>query len=95
MALKARTNRQGRSSVSGVKSLLWLLSAVSEVKTVEQQKKKEKIRLGNSAGHSVLQLYLMKKKCCIDHTVGNSSKHPVKLKGQGAPCAGLIEGFLF
>lgn len=83
--------------MSGVKSLLWLLSAVSEVKTVEEQKrkKKEKIRLGNSAGHSVLQLYLMKKKCCIDHTVGNSSKHPLKLKGQGAPCAVLIEGFLF
>lgn len=39
VALKARTNRRGRSSVSGVKSLLWLLSAVSEVKTVEQQKK--------------------------------------------------------
>lgn len=45
VALKARTNRQGRSSVSGVKSLLWLLSAVSEVKTVEQQKKKKKFVL--------------------------------------------------
>lgn len=80
--------------MSGVKSLLWLLSAVSEVKTVEQQKKNLKKFVLATVQDSITAVF-NEKKCCIDHTVGNSSKHPVKLKGQGAPCAGLIEGFLF
>ena len=57
----------------GVKSLLWLLSAVNEVKTtrreqnseekIQREKKKrkeEKKILGRDAGLSVLQLYLIK-----------------------------------
>lgn len=49
------------------KSLLWLLSAVNEVKTTRtvertyrEREKKEKRILGRDAGHTVLQLYLIK-----------------------------------
>ncbi len=56
----------------GVKSLLWLLSAVNEVKTTRREqnseekiterekRKEEKKFLGRDAGHTVLQLYLIK-----------------------------------
>lgn len=59
----------------GVKSLLWLLSAVNEVKTTRrEQNSEEKIQwggekkrrrknkkiLGRVAGHTVLQLYSIK-----------------------------------
>lgn len=56
----------------GVKSLLWLLSAINEVKTsrreqnseekIQREKKKERRKkiLGRDAGHTVLQLYLIK-----------------------------------
>ena len=85
--------------------LLWLLSAVNEVRTTRrEQNTEEKIqREGKKvmkkkrflAGTYCITSVFNKRLSSIDLSVGNFSKHPAELKGQWDPCAGLIEDFLF
>lgn len=90
----------------GVKSLLWLLSAVNEVKTTRreqnseekiQRKKKGKKKKDSWPGCRTycITAVFNKRHSSIDLSGGNFSKHPAELKGRWDPCAGLIEGFLF
>lgn len=83
------------------KSLLWLLSAVNEVKTTrtvertyrEGEKRKEDSWPGRRT--YCITAVFNKRHSSIDLSGGNFSKHPAELKDRWNPCAGLIEGFLF
>lgn len=95
-AIKGSDDGPKERRMSGVGSLLWLLSAVSEVKTSRgEQRGKKKRDSWPACGTHCFTAAFNKRHSSIDPSGGSFSKHPAELKVRRDPCVGLTKGFLF